>query len=95
MDEVLFLISLLNALLLIALIAGIIRWQYRHGRISEKRLALILLGYFSYSFISLMVPIFLSNPGVITLTIIGFLVLLWGLEYPFIRWLYRLYHQPK
>jgi hypothetical protein len=95
MDQTFFLISLFNVLLLIALVAGIIRWQKKHGKISEKRFALFLLGYFSYSFISLMIPVFLTAPGVIAITIIGFLIVLWGLGYPFFRWLYRQFKPPK
>jgi hypothetical protein len=95
MDQTTFLISLFNILLLIALVAGIIRWQKRHGKIKEKKLALILLGYFSYSFISEVIPVFFINPGAIAITIIVFLLLLWGLGYPFIRWLYRQFIPPK
>jgi hypothetical protein len=95
MDQILFLISLFNVLVLIAIITVGIRWQKRHGMVTEKKFALIFLGYFSYSFISLMIPAFLINPGVGAITIIGFLLVLWGLGYPFIRWLYRQFNPPK
>lgn len=95
MDLITFLISLFNVLLLIPFIAGIRRWQKGHGKVAEKNFALLLLGYFSYSFISLMIPTFLAAPRVIAITVICFLVLLWGLGYPLIRWLYRQFTPPK
>jgi hypothetical protein len=95
MDQTIFLISLANVLLLVALVAGMTQWQKRHGKITEKKLVLILLGYFSYSFISEMISAFFINPGVIALTIIGFLLLLWGLGYPFFRWEYKQFNRTK
>lgn len=95
MDQIIILISLLNGLLLIVLIVGINRWQKSHGRLKEKTLTVILLGYFSFSFISEVIPVFFINPGVIAITIISFLLLLWGLGYPFVRWVYRQFNRSN
>ena len=95
MHQIIFLISIFNILLLIALIAGIIRWQKKHGKVTEKNFTLILLGYFSFSFIDEVIPVFFTAPGIIALTIIGFLLIIWGLGYPFLRWLYRQFNPSK
>jgi hypothetical protein len=95
MEQTINLIVVFNFFLLIILIVGIFWWQKRHSKLSEKRLILILLGYFSYSFISPLVPEFLINPGLTTLIIIGFLLVLWGLGYPFFRWVFKQFNQPK
>jgi hypothetical protein len=95
MEQIILLIVVLNSILLIALIVSIKKWEIRHARISEKRFALIFLGYFSFSFISEIAPAFLINPSAVLITILGFLLLLWGIGYPFIRWLYRQFMQPK
>lgn len=95
MDPIIFLITLFDFMLLLALIAGIIRWQKRHGKITEKKYALILLGYFSFSFISLMIPAFLTSPRVMVITIIITLLILWSVGYLYLRYLYRQFNRPK
>jgi hypothetical protein len=95
MDQIEIFLVLVNFILLVGLIAGIIWWQRKYGKLTEIRLTLLLLAYFSYSFISQMIPFFSINPGATIITIFGFLAILWGIGYPFLRWVYQQFNHPK
>jgi hypothetical protein len=95
MEQIADLIVVFNSFLLIGLVAGIIRWIRRHGLLSEKRLVLILLGYFSYSFISPMIPLLFINPGLTLIIDIAFLLVLWSIGYPLFSWGYRHFFKTK
>jgi Ca2+/Na+ antiporter len=95
MDQTINLIVGLNVLIFIGLTAIIRGWQKKHGKITEKRLALFLLLFLSYFFMSPLIPELLIRPDVTILVIIGFLLILWGLGYPFSRWVYRQFNQSK
>jgi hypothetical protein len=85
----------LNAILLIGLIMGVRWWQKQHGRLSEKSVALILTGYFSFSAITTSLPLLKINIQVTILVDFIFLLVFWGIGYPWIRWLYRQFNSSK
>lgn len=89
------LIIILNALLLIVLIIGIRRWQRKHGKVTEKTLALILTGYFSFTSIIASLPLIKINFQVVIVVNLFFLLIFWGIGYPWIRWLYRQFNSSK
>jgi hypothetical protein len=95
MDQIGIIIGVFNFILLIGLTVGTIRWQKSHGKLSQKKVILIVLGFFCYNFISLMIPIFLINPGATIIIIIGFLLVWWGLVYPIFCWAFKQFNQPK
>jgi len=88
MEQTIDLIIVFNVICLIGLVVGIKRWGKKHGAPTEKWFAVILNGYFSLSFITTSLPLLIVFPKVIFMDII-FLLLLWGIGYPWIRWLYR------
>ncbi|MEK6754351.1 MAG: hypothetical protein AABZ00_19005 [Chloroflexota bacterium] len=89
------LIIVLNAILLVVLITGIRWWQRKHGKVTEKALALILTGYFSFSSIITSLPLIKINFQVAVVVNLIFLLVFWGIGYPWIRWLYRQFNSSK
>lgn len=57
MDQTSLLIVALYFLCFIGLIVGIIWWQKKHGKLSEKRFAIIFLSYFSLFFMTELLPL--------------------------------------
>jgi len=94
-EQSIHLIIIFNAIFLIVLIASIRWWQKKHGRVTEKRLALILTGYFSFSTITTSLPLLKINIQVTILVNLIFLLVFWGIGYPWIRWLYRQFTSSK
>lgn len=95
MERATDLIIVFNFICLIGLVAGLRWWQKKQGRLTEKRFALILTGYFSFSFITTSIPILIALPREMILIDIVFLLALWSIEYPFARWLYRQFVSSK
>lgn len=95
MDQTMNLIIVLNFLGLIGLVAGIRWWQKKHGKLTEKRLALILVGYLSLSFVTPLLPLLRAHPYETIVVDIVFLLVLWGIGYPWTRWLYRQFYRSK
>lgn len=88
-------IIVLNAFLLVVLIAGIRSWQRKHGVINEKTLSLIVIGYFSFSTITTSLPLMTINIQATIIINLIFLLVFWGIGYPWARWLYRKSHSPR
>jgi hypothetical protein len=88
-DQITNLIIVLNVILLFVLVVGIRWWQKRHGRVTEKKLAIILAGYFSYSFITTSIPLLIIYPRVMIIVDTVWLLIMWGIGYPYFRWIYR------
>ena len=76
---------------LILVIVGIRRWQKRHGKLSEKSMAVILCGYGSLFTITTFVAIYFDTDHAPFSLLLGllFLIMVWSLGYFFARWLYR------
>lgn len=89
--------SILNfvCLLGVVLVAGIGFWSKKHGRLSEKKTALFLIGYLSLLTLTVLYPIFKVPSAQGTATIILLLLALWGIGYPWARWLYRKMTPPN
>jgi hypothetical protein len=94
-EEITDLILVFNFIVLIGLIAGMRFWQKKHGKLAEKKLALILTGYFSFSAITTTLPLLKINVQVTIVVDIVFLLVFWCVGYPWIRWLYRQFTSPK
>ncbi len=82
-------IIILNGILLIVLITGLRWWQKKHGKVTEKTLALIVTGYISFSAITTSLPLAKINALTVALVDLIFLIIFWGIGYPWSRWLYR------
>jgi Ca2+/Na+ antiporter len=95
MGQIMNWIIMFNLICLIGLVAGIRQWQKKHDRLTEKRFALILTGYFSFSFITTLLPLLITHPRETTIVDIIFLLILWSIGYPWIRWLYRQFNSSK
>jgi hypothetical protein len=80
---------------LIGLVAGMRWWQKKHGRLSEKRFALIFTGFWTFFIITTFYPLLKTNFTITILIEVVLLLLFWGIEYPFARWLYRQFNSKK
>ena len=94
-EQTIHLIIVFNVLCLIGLIVGLRWWQGKHGKLTEKGLALILTGYFSFSAISTSLPLLIISVQVTVLIDLVFLFIFWIIGYPWIRWLYRHFNSSK
>jgi|CXWL01.1.fsa_nt_gi hypothetical protein len=77
-----------NFILLIGLVVVLRRLKAK-GKLNDNKLAIILNGYFSFSFITISIPLFTINIRVAFIIDTVFLLILWVVGYPWIRWLYR------
>jgi hypothetical protein len=94
-EQSIYSIIVFNAILLIVLIAGISWWQKKYGRLTEKRLALLLTGYFNFSAITTSLPILKINIQVTIIVNLIFLAVFWGIGYPWMRWVYRQFNSSE
>lgn len=94
-EQTIPLIIVFNFICLIGLVVGLVRWQKKHGRLTEKKLALILTGYFSFSAITTSLPLLKINFQVTIIIDTVFLLVFWCIGYPWIRWLYRQFNSSK
>ncbi len=88
-EQIMILIMLFDFACLIGLIIFLRSWQTRHGRLSEKRLALLMCGFWTFFTISVGTPLFWINVQAAAVVEIALLLCFWGIGYPFNRWLYR------
>lgn len=88
------LIIAFNLILLLGIVIGLRRW-HKAGKLTETRLALILTGYFSFSVVTTSLPILSINILVTAVVDLVFLLVLWSIGYPWIRWLYRQFNSSK
>jgi hypothetical protein len=89
MKQTVNLLILGSFLIFMALMVGIRRWQAAHGRLGERSFALLLTGYFSLSFVLVSLPLLVAHPRDVAAMDLFFLVVMWCIGYPWIRWLYR------
>jgi hypothetical protein len=83
-----------NTLLLFLFIPGMRVLEKKHGKLTEKQAIFIVLGFFSYFFISPLAPLLLSDSGIIVLMIV-IVAVWWGIGYPIFRWIYRNINKSK
>ncbi len=83
-----------NFFLLLALILIIKKWQKKHGRITEKRLAFILILFFTFATITTSLPLLIYDFQAIIIDIM-FILVFWTLGFWWVRWLYRNFTNPK
>jgi len=88
-EKTMYLIIAFNVILLVVLTAGVRSWQRSHGRLSEKKFALILTGFWTFFTITTFSPLFRINPKVAVIVDIILLLGFWGIGYPWTRWIYR------
>ena len=88
MQQFINLIIVFNFVVLIGLIVVLRRLQ-KQGWLDANKLDMILNGYFSYSFITPLLPLLATNTRVILIVDLVFVVILWSVGYPWIHWLYR------
>lgn len=86
---------ILNGILLISLVIGIRWWQRRHGRLAEKKVALIIVGFFSFSTLLTSLPLLYLNIMVTLIIDLIFLLVFWCIGYPWAYWLIRQFNKPK
>jgi hypothetical protein len=94
MEQTIDLIAVFDCLGFFGLIVGLISWQKKHGRLTEKRLTLIVCGYFSFFIITTLSLLVTVNFQATLLVEIILLSVIWGIGYPLGRWLYRQFN-PK
>lgn len=93
-QQTISIIVVINFIILIGLVVVLRRWK-KDGKLTEKRLALLLTGYFSLSTIITLLPVFEINYKVTILVDLFFLSVFWIIGYPWIRWLYRRFDKPR
>lgn len=89
MKQIVHLILIFNLICLVGLVTYLRWWQLKHGKLTEKRIALILCGYFSFFVITTFSPLFRINFGVTMAIEIALLLVVWSIGYPWVRWLYK------
>lgn len=94
-EQIMDLILIFNFIVLIGLVVSIRYWQKRHGKLTEKRLALILTGYWSFFTITTFCPLYKINFQVAIIVQSVLLLAFWIIGYPWIRWLYRHFNSSK
>jgi hypothetical protein len=88
-EKIIDLIVIADFIGLFVLVAAIRSWQKKQGRLTEKKIALILTGYWTFFTITASYPIYSVNFQVGMVVDIVLLLGFWGIGYPFTRWLYR------
>lgn len=79
-----------NFIILIGLVAVLKRLSTKGKlKLNENKLALILSGYFSFSFITTSLPLLKINVRGILIMDIVFLLIIWSIGYLWFRWVYR------
>ena len=82
------LLIVFNLIILVPLEA-VVRRLKTSGKLNDNRLALILNGYFSFSFITTSLPLGTLNAHVALIADAIFLLIIWIIGYPWICWLYQ------
>ena len=95
MEQLIDLIFVIDFVGLIILLAGIRYWQKKHGRMPDKRFALILIGYWSFLTVTTFSPLLKVNFWVTVLIEIVLLLVWWCIGYPWVRWLYQKFVSSK
>ena len=94
MEQIASLIIVFNFIVLVGLVVVLRRLQ-KQGRLNANKFALILNGYFSYSFVTPLLPLLITNTHVTLIVDTVFLAILWTIGYPWSRWLYRKFSVQK
>ena len=87
-QQIIGLIIVFNFIVLIGLVV-ILRLLKSQGKLNERKFAILLIGYFSFSFITTSLPILIINVRATLIINIFFLLVLWVIGYPWCHWLYR------
>lgn len=85
----------LNTIVVIILIIGIRSWQRKYGKLTAKRMALIISGYFSFFVITTFFPLFKIYFGITMVIDFILLLVIWTVIFPLIQWLYRKFSSSK
>lgn len=88
MEQLVDFIIVFNFIVLVGLLVVLKRLQ-KQNWLDANKFALILNGYFSYSFITPLLPLLVTNTRVTLIVDSIFLLILWPIGYPWSRWLYR------
>ena len=89
-------IPIFDMICLITLALGIRWWQKRYGKLTEKKLSSILVGYGVFFTLTTFGDIFWETHSLIAILLgLGFLLIVFILGYPYVRWLYRKFNSPK
>lgn len=94
-DQLVNWIIVFNFLILVGLVIRLRWWTKKYGKITGKTFALILTSYFSFAFITPLLPSLITHPKVTILVDAIFLLILWCLGYPWVRWLYDQFDLSK
>ena len=83
-------IPVFDFFLMVCVIAGMIWWQKRHGRFTDKQAGLIISAYGTVFIITSIHPIYLETHyrEVLILELV-LLLIVWLVGYPYARWLWR------
>jgi len=84
-----YFIAALNVICLIGLVAGLRSSQKKHGKMPEKRLALIIIAYFSFFIVTTFSPLLVTHPKETIMVDTILLLILWGIGFPWTLWLIR------
>jgi len=85
----------IDFIILIVLVVGIRDWQKKHGPLTGKRIALIVMIYFTLFILTTLYPVIKTFSNEVILYIVLFLLVLWGVGYPWVYWLHKKFTQPK
>lgn len=95
MKQILQSILILNLICIITLVASLRLWQSKYGKLNEKQAALVIIGYLSFFTVTIFSPLLITFPTEAMLLDAILLLILWGVGYPWARWLYRRYRSTK
>ncbi len=93
-DPLMLMIIIFNFIIL-APISVILRSWRERGTLTEKKFAITLTAYFSFSFVTPLIPVMIGYPQTTALVDAGALLVLWCIGYPCLRWLYRQFDSPR
>ena len=89
-------IPVFDMICLIALALGIAWWQNRHGKLTEKRMTSLVIGYGVFFVLTTFGDIFWETHSFIAILLgLGVLAIVFILGIPYSRWLYRKFNSPK
>jgi hypothetical protein len=89
------LILLFDFVLLLGLVAGLGRWQKKHGKLSGKRIALGLAAFWTFFALSNLYLLLKVNLVATLLVAAIILILIWGVGYPWYIWIHRRLNSSK
>jgi hypothetical protein len=89
-------IPVFDMICLIELAVGIAWWQKRNGKLNEKQMSSIVIGYGVFFVLTTFGGIFWETHSLIAILLgLGVLLIVFVFGYPYARWLYRKFNSPK